>query len=118
MRDLAEIARKNGGINEYNHDEGGIYHMRSKSAPGVVLRIIASNGQGWDHVSVSTPDRCPTWDEMEQVKRFFFEDWETAVQFHVPPSEHVNYHPFCLHLFRSQRTTISRPPAHLVGPQA
>jgi hypothetical protein len=29
------------------------------------LRVIASDGEGWDHVSVSLPDRCPTWEEMK-----------------------------------------------------
>lgn len=64
------------------------------------LRVIWSQNNGWDHVSVSLPDRCPTWDEMELVKRTFFADDEYAMQLHVPPSEHVNIHPYCLHLWR------------------
>ncbi|MCX8016968.1 MAG: hypothetical protein N2690_03550, partial [Rhodocyclaceae bacterium] len=32
------------------------------------LRVIASHEDGWEHVSVSRPDRCPTWEEMCRVK--------------------------------------------------
>ena len=66
------------------------------------LRVIASTGAGWDHVSVSLPDRCPTWAEMDKVKRLFWRDAETVMQLHVPRTEHVNCHPNCLHLWRPQ----------------
>lgn len=66
------------------------------------LRIIASNGAGWDHVSVSLPDRCPTWDDMEYVRKLFFKPDETVMQLHVPESDHINNHPYCLHLWRPQ----------------
>jgi hypothetical protein len=81
-----------------------------------VLRVIASNGLGWDHVSVSLPYRTPTWAEMELVKRAFFRDHETALQYHVPSADHINYHPYCLHLWRPHHAAIPRPPAKLVGP--
>lgn len=66
------------------------------------LRVIASDGLGWDHVSVSRPDRCPTWDEMAFVKKQFFHADETVMQLHVPEAAHINCHPFCLHLWRPQ----------------
>lgn len=47
---------------------------------GVILYVVAANGLGWDHVSVSLPNRCPNWIEMEHVKRLFFEDDETAIK--------------------------------------
>jgi hypothetical protein len=86
---------------------------------GVFLHCVASNGEGWDHVSVSLPNRCPNWIEMEHVKRAFFEANETAMQLHVPPSDHVNHHPYCLHLWRpNDGREIPRPPAEFVGPRA
>lgn len=39
---------------------------------GVTLKVIATALDGWDHVSVSLPNRCPNWPEMEHVKRLFF----------------------------------------------
>ncbi len=32
------------------------------------VAIVASWGGGWEHVSVSLPRRCPTWDEMCLIK--------------------------------------------------
>lgn len=103
---------------KYRGDEScGCFVMMSASQPGDVLRIMAAAGDGWDHVSVSLVNRIPTWEEMEQVKRSFFEENETAMQLHVPPSDHVNHHPFCLHLWRPHKVEIPRPPAEMVGPK-
>lgn len=94
------------------HGYPNVFEIRHK---GVSLRIIATINDGWDHVSVSTQHRCPTWDEMEFVKREFFHPHETAMQLHVPPSDHVNIHPYCLHLWRpNDGREIPRPPAELV----
>ena len=67
----------------------------SSPIDGQPLLIQASSEDGWDHVSVSRSNRCPNWPEMEHVKRQFFKDDETAVQFHVPPKDHINNHPVC-----------------------
>lgn len=80
------------------------------------LRVIVSSGAGWDHVSVSRVNRCPNWTEMEHIKRLFFRDEETAMQLHVPASDHINNHPHCLHLWRpNDGRQIPRPPYDLVG---
>lgn len=66
--------------------------------------VIASNGGGWDHVSVTPCNRkrqtCPTWDEMCAIKDMFFEPEEGVVQYHPAKSQYVNNHPYCLHLWR------------------
>jgi hypothetical protein len=80
-----------------------------------VMAVVASIGGGWDHVSVSRKNRVPNWAEMEHVKRLFFKDDETAMQLHVPPSDHVSFHPTVLHLWRPQRVGIPRPPHLMVG---
>ena len=81
-------------------------------APMVVL---ASSEGGWDHVSVSRKNRVPNWAEMEHIFRLFFRDDETAMQLHVPASEHVNMHPYCLHIWRPQGLAIPKPPPIFVG---
>ena len=83
---------------------------------GQTLKVVASSGDGWDHVSVSRENRCPNWTEMDHVKRLFFKDNEVAMQLHVPPDEHINFHPYCLHLWRPLDVEIPRPPAGMVGP--
>lgn len=80
-----------------------------------VMRVVASAGEGWDHVSVSRRNRCPNWAEMDHVKRLFFRDDETAMQLHVPGNEHISNHPFCLHLWRPHNQEIPRPPSDMVG---
>lgn len=93
-----------------------------------ILRVIASDGGGdqweaaglpgapWEHVSVSTATRTPTWEEMEFVRKLFFRADETVMQLHVPEAEHINCHPHTLHLWRPTEAVIPRPPAEAVGP--
>jgi hypothetical protein len=92
---------------------GGVFIVPCKTS-NHALHVIATSGDGWDHVSVSLPSRCPNWMEMEQVKRMFFKDDEIAMQLHVPPSDHINVHPFCLHLWRPHGVNIPLPPARMV----
>lgn len=94
----------------------GIFQFKSER--GETIRVIASSGEGWDHVSVSLERRCPTWDEMERVKRMFFEAHETAMQLHVPTEDHISHHPYCLHLWRPTDEDIPRPPDWMVGPKS
>ena len=82
-----------------------------------VLHVIASWALGWDHVSVSIKDRCPTWDEMCYVKGLFFEPDECVLQYHPAEESYVNHHPFCLHLWKPQGVEFPIPPTNLVGPK-
>lgn len=81
------------------------------------LFVIASDGMGWEHVSVTVQDakRCPTWEEMCRVKDAFWGPEDCVVQFHPPKSEHINNHPFCLHLWRPVGNDIQTPPTFMVG---
>jgi hypothetical protein len=84
------------------------------------LRVIASDegmpgGPAWEHVSVSRPDRCPSWAEMCLVKDLFWSPEDTVVQYHPPKSDYVNNHPYCLHLWRPVGIELPRPPASMVG---
>jgi hypothetical protein len=94
----------------------GVFVFKS-CVDGDPLRVIASDGDGWDHVSVSRIDRIPTYEEMEQIASLIFQPDETAVQYHVPKSEHVNYHPFCLHWWRPTRDYLPKPPSIMVAPK-
>ncbi len=66
------------------------------------LAVIVSDGDKWDHVSVSLATRCPTWEEMCFIKKLFFKPEEAVMQLHPPATEYVNCHPYCLHLWRPQ----------------
>lgn len=81
---------------------------------GEVVRAIFSNGEGWDHVSVSLPDRCPTWGEMCEIKDMFFDAQDCVMQLHPPRSQYINRHPYCLHLWRPHAGGIPMPPLDFV----
>ena len=84
---------------------------------GLPIKCIASDGEGWQHVSVSIhgSDNVPSWSVMCQVKDLFWEDTDCVVQFHPPKSSYVNNHPGCLHLWRCTDVEFPRPHSLLVG---
>ena len=103
---------------------GGAFRIpRASGFRKIWLRIIASRGdpeaadegEKWDHVSVSLADRCPTWDEMEYVKRLFFKADETAFQLHVPGRAHINNDPIACISGGRWIAEIPQPPGELVG---
>ena len=93
----------------------GAFEVRSERG-GNVMHVVASSGEGWDHLSVSLEKRCPSWYEMEQVRRLFFKPDEVAMQLHVPAKRHINLHPNCLHIWRPHNREIPLPPDWMVGP--
>ena len=95
-------------------DNGGSARLKLSNNGGLLLTVVASWGEGWDHVSVSKPKRAPTWDEMCFVKDVFFNPNECVIQYHPANSLYVNIHPNCLHLWRSQHQAVLMPPRYMV----
>lgn len=94
----------------------GAFFVPVRSLIRAPLRCVASFQEGWEHVSVSTPARCPTWPEMHLIKTLFWDDDDTVMQLHPPASEYVNNHPFCLHLWSpTNGQQIPLPPSIFVG---
>lgn len=81
----------------------------------VTLGVIASDGEGWEHVSVSLPNRCPTWEEMCRIKNLFWDEEDCVVQFHPPKSQYRNVHPYCLHMWRRVGSNFETPPTWMIG---
>jgi hypothetical protein len=101
-------------------DDKGLFFIPTKasSLSGPKLKVLSSpfkKSEGWQHVSVSLPNRCPTWAEMDRVKELFWGEDETVVQFHPKKSEYVNNHPNCLHLWKKIGTEHELPPSILTG---
>ena len=120
MRDLRTLDAyrdRAAAVRIYGHpgDHGcGVFRIPSPIDSGALV-VVASDGDGWDHISVSRANRCPNWPEMERIRRLFFRDEETVMQLHVPTSQHINVHPNCLHLWRPQNVEIPKPPGWMVG---
>jgi hypothetical protein len=79
------------------------------------LHAIASDGGGWEHVSVLLRNRTPNWREMCFIKDLFWDDEDCVIQYHPPKSEYVNNHDFTLHLWRQVGREFPRPPSLFVG---
>lgn len=82
-----------------------------------LLRVIASDGLGWEHVSVSKKYEMPSWEEMCKIKELFWDDPEDwAIQYHPRKSSYVNNHSFCLHLWCPvDKSGFKLPDSFLVG---
>ena len=118
MRDLHRLDRyrvTDAAVRKFYGSVGnstcGVFHVpvgRDK------LLIVARSDGGWDHVSLSVRGRCPSWKEMDIIKRMFFKPEETAMQLHPPEAEHVNLQEDTLHLWAPQHAEIPRPPLEFV----
>ena len=79
------------------------------------LKVMISDGMGWDHVSVSLKNRTPNWKEMCYIKDIFFDEEETVVQYHPQKSKYINNCNTCLHMWKNQNKDIELPPSIMVG---
>ena len=95
-------------------EDGGAGYVQTGRRFSDSAQVVWSFGGGWDHVSVSHNDCCPTWDEMCAVKDVFFLDDECCIEYHPPKSEYVNIHPYCLHIWKPQNAEILQPPRNYV----
>lgn len=97
----------------------GAFEIESPE-PGWRLWLIASDGMGWEHVSVHAArghqQRTPTWKEMSYVKRLCWDAEDVVIQYHPRESEYVNCHPHVLHLWRPIGVTLPTPDREMVGP--
>ena len=91
----------------------GIFEVR---VAGKWFRCHASDGGGWEHVSVVplSGKGVPTWEVMCAIKEMFFEDEEAVIQIHPKKSEYVNVHKSCLHLWRPTGVEMVLPPKEFV----
>lgn len=105
---------KNGAMgSDASIGNSGLFLIKTLKLPQQI-RCIASDGMGWEHISVSLHNRCPTWEEMCFIKGLFWDEDDCVMQLHPPKSEYVNNHPYCLHLWRPINSAIPVPPKILV----
>jgi hypothetical protein len=83
------------------------------------LICIASDGMGWEHVSVHKADNkktfTPSWDDMCHIKDAFWDPEDCVVQYHPPKSQYVNCHENVLHLWRKIGFEFPLPDPLMVG---
>lgn len=106
------------GSDERDGNNGMFMVPRKKARKGgkpFTLKVIASDGLGWEHVSVSLYNRPPTWEEMCRIKDMFWDEEDMVIQYHPAKSQYVNNHPNCLHLWRPIGQNVPFPDYILVG---
>lgn len=103
--------------NEYN----GAFII-DKYKNGEFYLVIVSNGQGWDHVSVTlhrkngaSIKRCPSFEEMQMIKEKIFTEEEVVFQLHPREEDYINTHPYCLHLWKPNNCSMIVPPLYSVN---
>lgn len=101
-------------VNRERFSGSGYIVFNPKRISEAAKVIFGSNENGWEHVSVSFPRRCPTWDEMCAAKDIFWQAEECCVEYHPPKSEYINIHDYCLHIWRPKNGQIAQPDADLV----
>ena len=69
----------------------------------------------WEHVSVSLPNRIPTWREMDFIKDIFWGEDEAVIQIHPPKKDKINNHVYCLHLWKYMKFDLPMPMPIAVG---
>jgi hypothetical protein len=52
---------------------------------------------------------------MDMIKKKFWTDSETVVQFHPREDKKINVHARCLHLWKNCLTDYDLPPSELIG---
>lgn len=79
------------------------------------LHFCFSWGCGFEHLSVSTPIKTPTWEQMQKMKEIFWNDDEVCMQLHPKKEDYVNNMPYCLHIWKPIDKEIPTPPSIMVG---
>lgn len=63
----------------------------------VIVSVSDHGPDEWIHASIARIDRMPTYEDLKLLHAAVFGDrW--AYQVFAPPSDHVNIHPYALHL--------------------
>lgn len=80
--------------------EDGAKYVSTREELSVIDSIdVEKDGKLWLHVSVSRPDRLPSYDDLCFVKKHWIGDDKEAYQVFARREKHVNIDPHCLHLW-------------------
>ncbi len=125
MRYIEAIQRKSGLVIKKEGQDGlagTVFPIEYKNGKVKIkqnideaLHFIFSRGLEWEHLSVSTPVKTPTWEQMCKMKEIFWRDDEVCMELHPKKEEYVNMHPYCLHIWKPIGVEIPIPPSILVG---
>ncbi len=76
---------------------------------------IFTSSLGWEHASVSTPNKTPSWEIMCRIKDIFWSGDECCIEYHPKEEDYVNMHEHCLHIWKPIGIEIPMPPSIMIG---
>lgn len=78
---------------------GSAVYYQSANVRIMVSLDVTDAGARWLHLSISRPDRYPTWDEIREAKNWIIGRERAAYQVLPAESEYVNIHGNTFHLW-------------------
>lgn len=125
MKDIEEIKKTMGmkiKAEKKNGFGGSVFPIEYKNGKAKivqdydkVLNFMFSWACGFEHLSVSTTVKTPTWEQMCKMKDIFWNEDEVCMQLHPAKENYVNNMPYCLHIWRPINKEIPTPPNLMVG---
>lgn len=125
MKDIEEIKRTPGIVIKKEGPDGfggSVFPIEYKNGKvkvinniDKVLHFIFSWGCGFEHLSVSTPIKTPTWEQMCFMKDIFWGENEVCMQLHPKKEDYVNNMQYCLHIWKPIDKEIPTPPSIMLG---
>lgn len=79
--------------------DGFMYKSKSRGLTVIQSESTEIDGHKWLHTSYSRKSRIPTYEDTVFIKNNFIGKDKKAVMIFPEESEHINIHPFCLHLW-------------------
>lgn len=80
-------------------DDGFMWFNLNKGLTVISSIAKEQDGKTWLHVSFSRKSRIPDYKDIVLIKRLFIGDNNQAIQVFPKKKDHVNIHPYCLHLW-------------------
>lgn len=77
--------------------------------------IVSEQAAGW-HLSISRPEKLPTWEEVRDARYALVPDEATMALLLPPQAEYVNVHSNCLQLYEIPGEYIAEHQDRLVAP--
>lgn len=115
MKKIEEIKKTPNLFIEAEAENDGIGGKYYDKYSGKFLNFIFSYQMDWEHLSVSMPNKTPSWDQMCMMKNIFWNEDEACAEYHPKKEDYVNNHKHCLHIWKPTNEVLPLPPSILVG---
>lgn len=98
--DVLRVLGKKVWTNPKPYSPDGWAVVRQEDGSSIIITVARhEDGNEWVHASIAHKDRTPTYDELALLHKAVFQGKGWAYQVFAPDTDHVNIHPFALHLW-------------------